>query len=315
MEDGLRSFLLADPAVMDVISFASTIMKGSNQMLNYGFPKYFGAADSIAMAGTVWQLYLGGSAPGEMQQFFTSASTREGCIRVLLRDHTSATLTGLRARVEEFVEQRVKGDPELAQVHINYLGGSAGLYAAANDVLYQLDILNITFVLGVVFLFCVATFRSAVAGVLFVLSCVLANFGAFIYLRLRDAGLTIDTIPVISLGIGLGVDYGIYVVSRIRDEMRGGALLEDAIFTAITTTGVAVLSTFAVMVGGIVLWSLSPLRFHSEMSVLPVLLMFTNLVSGVLVLPCYIAWARPRFICRAESAAHRAVTPLTAAAS
>jgi len=55
----------------------------------------------------------------------------------------------------------------------------------------------------------------------------MANFGAFVYMNARDNGLTIDTIPVISLGIGLGVDYGIYTVVRIRDEVRRGAFVED----------------------------------------------------------------------------------------
>ena len=89
--------------------------------------------------------------------------------------------------------------------------------------------MNISFVLGVVFLFCAVTYRSIVAGLLFIVSCIAANFTAFIYMRLMDVGITIDTIPVISLGIGLGVDYGIYVVSRIRDECIEGRELDDAI--------------------------------------------------------------------------------------
>jgi uncharacterized protein len=77
---------------------------------------------------------------------------------------------------------------------------------------------------------------------MFLFSCVLANFGAFIYMGIRGIGLTIDTIPVISLGIGLGVNYGIYTVSRIRDEVIGGATVEEAIVTALRTIGLAVLS-------------------------------------------------------------------------
>ena len=77
-------------------------------------------------------------------------------------------------------------------------------------MLDRLDFINITFVLMVIYLCCAFSFRSPVAGVLFIVSCVMANFGAFIYMNARDIGLTIDTIPVISLGIGLGVDYGIY---------------------------------------------------------------------------------------------------------
>jgi hypothetical protein len=137
-----------------------------------------------------------------------------------------------------------------------------------------------------------------VAGALFIVSCIMANFGAFVYMNARNIGLTIDTIPVISLGIGLGVDYGIYTVARIRDEVSLGASIEDAITTALRTTGAAVFSTFAVMVGGILPWAFSPLLFHNEMSVLLIFLMGTNMIAGVMILPAYIAWRQPTFIMR-----------------
>ena len=191
----------------------------------------------------------------------------------------------------------------------------AGLYAAANDVLFELDLINITFVLIVIFVFSVLAFRSFVAGILFVASCVLANFAAFIYMRVRDIGLTIDTLPVISLGIGLGVDYGIYVVARIQDEVMRGVSVEDAIVTGISATGAAVFSTFSVMVGGIVPWAFSPLLFHNQMSVLLTFLMFTNMFAGVLVLPAFIAWSRSGFICKYEDKALKQTPPGQLAAS
>jgi len=138
------------------------------------------------------------------------------------------------------------------------------------------------------------------AGILFAISCVAANFIAFVYMNLNDIGLTVDTLPVISLGIGLGVDYGIYTVMSIRDEVMGGLALNDAIAKGLRTTGVWVFSTFAVMVGGIFAWVFSPLLFHSEMSLLLILLMTTNLIVGLLLLPALIAWRRPRFITRYE---------------
>jgi predicted RND superfamily exporter protein len=101
---------------------------------------------------------------------------------------------------------------------------------------------------------------------------------------------------VISLGIGLGVDYGIYTVSRIRDEVMGGMAVEDAIVLALKTTGLAVFSTFMVMIGGIFPWIFSPLLFHNEMSTLLIFLMACNMVAGVLILPCYLQMARPRFM-------------------
>jgi predicted RND superfamily exporter protein len=66
------------------------------------------------------------------------------------------------------------------------------------------------------------------------------------------------------------------------------------------TTGAAVFSTFAVMAGGILPWAFSPLLFHNEMSVLLIFLMGTNMIAGVLILPAFIAWRRPRFIARRE---------------
>ena len=296
MVDDMRAFLLQDPRVAVVVSFSSTISYPLNQMFHYGHPKYLADPDSIQLSGNLWFLYLNGSAPGELERFISDRSNHDTCIRILLRDHTYDTLNGLRDRISQFVNERVKNDHELANVHVWYLAGLAGLYQAANDVLYQLDFLNITFVLTVVFLFCVISFRSFVAGCMFLFSCVLANFGAFIYMGLRGIGLTIDTIPVISLGIGLGVDYGIYTVSRIRDEVMGGMAVEDAIVLALKTTGLAVFSTFMVMIGGIFPWIFSPLLFHNEMSTLLIFLMACNMVAGVLILPCYLQIARPRFM-------------------
>jgi hypothetical protein len=91
--------------------------------------------------------------------------------------------------------------------------------------------------------------------------------------------------------------------SRIRDEVMGGASVDDAVATALRSTEAPVFSTFAVMVGGILPWVFSPLLFHNEVSVLLMFLMATNMIAGVLILPAYIAWRRPYFITRYERAA------------
>lgn len=294
--DDMRSYLFLDPKVAQVVSFSSTVSEPFNEMFNYGYPKYLAAPSTIEMSGNLWFLYLNGSAPGELERYISGRANNDTCIRVLLRDHTYDTLNDIRDRIEKFVDERVTPDKSLNQVHVDYLAGIAGLYLAANDVLKKLDFLNITFVLAVVWLFCVVSFRSFVAGFMFLFACVLANFGAFIYMNLRGIGLTIDTIPVISLGIGLGVDYGIYTVSRIRDEVMSGMEVDDAIILALKTTGVAVFNTFLVMIGGIFPWIFSPLLFHSQMSTLLIFLMGTNMIAGCIILPCYLSWARPKFV-------------------
>jgi predicted RND superfamily exporter protein len=325
MSDDLGAYLVGRGDVRAAVPFAAVI-KPLNSMFHNGYPKFISiptgfqqskfqkVSVGIELGGNLWFIFLGGTAPGEMERYFAhSPHVTSSCIRLLLPDHTYSRLNRLRDDIRTFIAQRIEPDPNLSKVRLFYLGGEAGLFLAANDVLKQLDFMNITFVLIVIYICCAFTFRSLTAGALFIISCVMANFGAFVYMNARGIGLTIDTIPVISLGIGLGVDYGIYTVARIRDEVAGGVSLEDSITTALRTTGAAVFSTFAVMVGGILPWAFSPLLFHNEMSVLLIFLMATNMIAGVLILPAYIAWRKPAFVSRYLGAKPLAAPAATAA--
>ena len=295
----MSDYLLNRGDVLGVVDFGGVGLAPINQMFHNGYPKYRNVPSSVKLAGALWYMFLGGTAPGEIERFFAhSPKMTSACIRLFLKDHTYDRLNRVREQLQDFVKTHVTPNPALSHVKVHFLGGDSGLYLAANDVLYRLDLINITFVLVVIYLCCTFSFRSPVAGALFIVSAVMANFGAFIYMNARGIGLTIDTIPVISLGIGLGIDYGIYIVARIQDEVIGGATVENAITTALSTTGAAVFSTFAVMVGGILPWAFSPLLFHNEMSVLLIFLMGTNMIAGCLILPSFIAWRRPHFITR-----------------
>lgn len=295
MVDDLRTYLLEDKSIVQVVSFASTVIKPFNQMFHYGHPNYYTLPESVEAAGNLWYLFQIGTGPGEMEMYFSSAHANDTVVRILLQDHTAETLDRVQKRLATFFKD-MSSRADLKDVHVHYLGGLAGLYAAANEVLLRLDFINITFVLGIVFVFSAISFQSLVAGGLFVFSTILANFASFVYLRWQDLGLTIDTIPVISLGIGIGVDYGIYVVERIRDEVALGYAVDEAVTRALKSTGAAVLSTFFVMVGGIGAWAFSPVLFHSQMSVMLLFLMAMNMLAGVLILPAYIAWYKPRFV-------------------
>jgi len=307
MTDDLGTYLVSRGDALAVVSFNSIAIQPLNQLFHNGFPKFRSTPNGTELGGNLWYMFFAGTAPGEIERFFAhSPKMTSSCVRILLPDHTYDRLNRLRDDIRRFVAMRVKADPGLSQVKVSYLGGEAGLYLAANDVLKDLDFINITFVLLVIYLCCSFTFRSPIAGVLFIVSCIMANFGAFVYMNARDIGLTIDTIPVISLGIGLGVDYGIYTVARIQDEVIKGATIEQAVTTGLRTTGAAVFMTFAVMIGGILPWAFSPLLFHNEMSVLLIFLMATNMIAGVLILPAFIAWRHPRFIARYEKGATQA---------
>jgi predicted RND superfamily exporter protein len=321
LADDFRYYLRErDPNVIQVVSFSSDIEKPFNQMFHYGHPKFLRVPESTELAGNLWYLYLSGSAPGEVERYLSDRQADAACLRVLLRNHTYDTLNQLLTEVAEFSRSQagvsitsaaqatlselpiigapVPPNPALNQVNVDMLGGIGGLYAAANQVLKYTDFFNLTLTLLAVGICCAFEFGSIVAGILFIAASVLANFGAFIYMNMRDLTLTIDTIPVVSLGIGLGIDYGIYTMAAIRDEVMRGKDLEDAIQTAIRTTGAAVLNTLFVMVGGLAVWMFSPIDFHTRMAQLLIFLMITNAITGVMILPSFVAAFRPRFIRR-----------------
>jgi hypothetical protein len=113
-------------------------------------------------------------------------------------------------------------------------------------------------------------------------------------------GLNVNTLPVISLGIGFGEDYGIYIVSRAIEEYRRRQRddLDGALIDGVATAGKAVLYTAFLISAAIAFWALSPLRFQAEMGYQLLIILTMNMLGGLLLLPALISVMRPRFVLR-----------------
>jgi len=303
LADDMSTYLLERGDALAVLGFAEIATKPMNQLLHNGSPKYMAMPDSDLLSAELWGFFFSGTAPDEVYNFFANSPNMTNTrIQIILPDHKYSTLIRLKRDLDRFVAERLDKDPKLAKVRVRYLGGEGGLYLASDEAAPALNRANLILVLGAILIVCAIYFRSATAGILFAIAAVMANFGAFLFMINQDIGLTIDTIPVISLGLGLGINFAIYAVARIRDEVIGGAALDEAIKTSLHTTGAWVVATFFAIVGGIAPWAFSPLLFHNEMSVMLILLMAANLLVGLIIMPSYIAWRRPRFLTRYESA-------------
>jgi len=120
-------------------------------------------------------------------------------------------------------------------------------------------------------------------------------------MALMSIGLNINTLPVASVGVGIGLDYGIYVVSRIKEEYAIHQDLEKAIMIGLTTSGKAVTFTATTLIGGVIFWYfLSDLRFQGEMGFLLGFLMFFNMLGAIFLIPTLVAIIKPKFICRSR---------------
>ena len=101
---------------------------------------------------------------------------------------------------------------------------------------------------------------------------------------------------MVTVGVGFGIDYALYIVSRIIEEHRLGMGLDDAVRTALATSGKAVTFTALTMILGTLFWTMSSLRFSAEMGLLLALWMGVSFLATMTLLPVLVALFKPRFV-------------------
>jgi len=182
--------------------------------------------------------------------------------------------------------------------HFLMAGGVFGLLGAVNEEVERGHLANISLIFLVIFLLHSATYRSIPSGSIVLLQISTASLFSLAYMALRGIGLNINTLPVQAVGVGIGVDYAIYIVDRIRQEVAVTGDVDEAIRRAVRTTGMAVTFTATTIVGGIFFWMFSSLRFQAEMAQLLIVLMVVNMVGAITVVPAFYSIVRPRVVTR-----------------
>jgi hypothetical protein len=172
-------------------------------------------------------------------------------------------------------------------------GGVMGVLAAINDEVERAHVANISLIFLVIFILHSITYQSMASGGIIFLQIATATLLSLAYMAIKGIGLNINTLPVQSVGVGIGVDYAIYIVDRIRQEVAETSDIDEAVRRAIRTTGMAVSFTATTVVGGIILWSFSNLRFQAEMAQLLVILMIINMLGAITIVPTFYSILRP----------------------
>src|SRR5262249_30477695 len=172
-------------------------------------------------------------------------------------------------------------------------GGAMGTLAAINDEVERSHVATISLIFFVIFVLHSITYQSISSGGIIFLQIATATMLSLAFMAIRGIGRRINTLPVQAVGGGIGVDYAIYLGDRIRPEGAETAHNDEAIRRAIRTTGMAVTFTATTVVGGIILWTFSNLRFQAEMAYLLVILMIINMLGAITVVPTFYSILRP----------------------
>jgi len=284
----------------NVVNFGGTrdipnLVRSINRLYHYDDPRWsLIPATQKDVGNTLFMYEAGAAIPGVILEYM-DLEGRTANFVVFFKDATGPTVYAAVDAAKKFLAEH-----PLEGVTPRFAGGIIGTTAAGNEEVQESELNQTILIMIVVMLSVMATYRSITAAILVFVVLAMAVIINRAYMGFRGIGLNINTLPVTAVGIGLGVDYAIYMLDRIREEVRHRTL-DDAVRVSLATTGAAVLFTAVTVVAGIVYWIWgSSLRFNSEMAMLLSLLMVSNMVGAVSLLPLLVKVFKPSFVMKSH---------------
>jgi predicted RND superfamily exporter protein len=239
--------------------------------LNEGNPRWYEFLPNQDMLNTVTA-----GAPRGLYNDACSLLT----VYVYLRDHRAETLTRVVDHVEAFARANDTADTKFLLA-----AGSAGIEAATNIVVKDAWGTMLLLVYAAVVALCFITFRSWRAVVVAVLPLVLTSFLAEALMVALGMGVKVATLPVIALGVGIGVDYALYILSVTLAQLREGKSLSESYYRALLFTGKVVMLTGVTLAVGVATWIASPIKFQADMGLLLAFMFLWNMVGALVLVP------------------------------
>ncbi|KJZ61397.1 efflux RND transporter permease subunit [Pseudomonas fluorescens] len=201
-------------------------------------------------------------------------------VYVYLKDHKADTLTSVVQTVEQFAATH-----NTDQLQFLNAAGNAGIEAATNIVVKRSNVQMLFMVYAAVIALCFITFRSWRAVVCTVLPLMLTSILCEALMVGLNIGVKVATLPVIALGVGIGVDYALYILSVTLTNLRNGSSLSDAYYLALLSTGKVVVMTGITLGVAVLTWVLSPIKFQADMGILLGFMFIWNMVGALVLVP------------------------------
>ncbi|HYD63311.1 MAG TPA: MMPL family transporter [Noviherbaspirillum sp.] len=201
-------------------------------------------------------------------------------IFVFLKDHRAVTLSETVQAVEHFAAANNTRD-----MRFLLAAGNAGIEAATNIVVREASRDMLLWVYGAVAVLCFITFRSWRAVVVAILPLVLTSMLCKALMAGMGIGVKVGTLPVIALGVGIGMDYALYVLSVMLPQLRAGVPLRRAYAEALRFTGTVVMLTGVTLGLAVMTWVFSPIKFQADMGLLLGFMFISNVLGALVMLP------------------------------
>lgn len=199
---------------------------------------------------------------------------------LFMADHKAETIERVVNAVKQY---RIEFESD--NLTFKLASGPVGVMAATNEAVSAAQDPMMIYVFGAVILLCLLSFRSLRSTLSVVIPLYVVSVLAQALMTILEIGLTVSTLPVIALGVGIGVDYGIYILSTMSGRLKQGASVESAYLDALKERGSAVLFTGITLAIGVSTWVFSALKFQMDMGILLTFMFVVNMLGAIVVLP------------------------------
>ncbi|MBI1210068.1 MAG: MMPL family transporter [Alphaproteobacteria bacterium] len=201
-------------------------------------------------------------------------------IAVYLTDHKDETLRRVATAAEKFIAAN-----KMEDVEFRLATGNGGVLAGINDSIRKSTPLALGVVFAVIAILVFAAYRDWRAAICCVIPIAIVTTLGLALMSILDIGLTVTTLPVIILSVGIGVDYGLYLYERIETHLAEGLTMDNAFIMAMREEGAAVVYTALTLALGVLMWAFSGLKFQADMGWLLSFLVLANALFAITVMP------------------------------
>lgn len=288
--DAFQAHMAKIPEVTMTLSIAN-LVKGINMAFYENNPGYFIIPDS--RRGVYANLHLltsGGAEPGDFDTYY-DFDFQNLNISVFCLNHLPSTIKKVLSEASAFIESH---QTKLATFKL--AGGRLGIIAAFNESI----LIHLGTTLGAALLITgilvSLVFGSVLAGIMLVIPLSLASWFTFAYMSVQGISINLQTLPISIIAIGIGVDYGVYLLSRIREEYGKSADLDISIKEAVGTAGNAIILTGIIIISGVFFWNFSDIQFQADMGLLLSIVTVFHLLGSLLLLPAMVQIIKPKFL-------------------
>lgn len=291
--EAFQAEMLADPNLGGAKALP-TVVRVVNRLTHNDDPRWAQIPDNADEIGGLMFTYLASSPiPGALKEF-VNPDENEANLVFYYKDQQADTINRALALAEAAAAKITAQVPGLA---IEPGGGIIGVSAAANEALHSDHLLLVPLVIVLAFVLVTAYYQSLHAGWLMVLPMLFATVLSYAYMGWQGISISVNTVPVIMIGVGVGIDYAVYFMDRIREEMPHVRDVRQAAINAVSTTGYAVSFTALTLTAGVILWVfLSDLRFQSDAAALLSFMLVVNAIAAILIVPAWCVVFKPRFV-------------------